>query len=113
MSLSSHLRCGALAFFAISIALSPGLIRSASAAGATADAAPIERYPVGGAGGWDFLTLDPTGDRLFIARGDRVHVWSTRSRKVVAEITGTSGVHGIALAPELNRGFTSNGRSTP
>ena len=80
-------------------------------ASAPATPSPIERHAVGGTGGWDFLTLDPSGDRLFISRGDRVQVWSTQSKQVVGEIAGTPGVHGIALAPGLNRGFTSNGRS--
>src|SRR5665213_1737143 len=71
----------------------------------------VERTPIGGPGGWDFLTFDPARGRLFISRGDRVQVWDARSRKVVGQIEGTSGVHGVALAPELNRGFTSNGRA--
>lgn len=73
--------------------------------------AMVERFHVGGAGGWDFVTFDPAGQRLFIARADRVEVWSARTKAVVAEIGGTAGVHGVALAPELHRGFTSNGRA--
>jgi YVTN family beta-propeller protein len=71
----------------------------------------VERFSIGGEGGWDFLTFDPVGNRLFISRGDYVQVWSPRSNRVVGEIADTPGVHGIALAPELLRGFTSNGRS--
>jgi YVTN family beta-propeller protein len=71
----------------------------------------LERFNVGGLGGWDFLTFDSSGQRLFITRGDRVQVWSTVEKKVVAEIASTPGVHGVALAHELNRGFSSNGRA--
>jgi YVTN family beta-propeller protein len=71
----------------------------------------VDRSTIGGGGGWDFITFDPRGERLFIARGDRVQVWSAREKRVVAEIPGTEGVHGIALAHDLNRGFTTNGRS--
>jgi YVTN family beta-propeller protein len=78
---------------------------------AIAGGATTERYVIGGAGGWDFLTFDAVGQRLFITRGDRVQVWSAQTRRVVAEIAGTSGVHGVALAADLNRGFTTNGRA--
>ncbi len=70
-----------------------------------------DRVTIGGSGGWDFVTLDQIRQRLFIARGDRVQVWSVESKKVISEIGGTAGVHGVALAQDLKRGFTSNGRS--
>ena len=65
---------------------------------------------IGGPGGWDFLSFDSSTQRLFISRGDRVQVWSAATQRVVGEIAPTEGVHGIALAPKLGRGFTSNGR---
>lgn len=73
--------------------------------------AVAERVTIGGTGGWDFITLDQFRQRLFIPRGDRVQVWSIESKQVISEIAGTAGVHGVALAQELKRGFTSNGRS--
>lgn len=66
---------------------------------------------VGGDGGWDYLTLDASGQRLFITRATRVQVLETASGKVIGEIPDTAGVHGVALAPDVGRGFTSNGRS--
>jgi DNA-binding beta-propeller fold protein YncE len=72
----------------------------------------LGKIPVGGEGGWDYLTLDPAARRLYVSRGTRVVVLDVDSRKAVGEIPGTEGVHGIALAPGLNRGFTSNGRSS-
>jgi DNA-binding beta-propeller fold protein YncE len=70
-----------------------------------------ERTTIGGSGSWDFITFDPVRERLFIARGDRVQVWSSESKRVAGEIAGTGGVHGVALAQDLRRGFTSNGRT--
>jgi DNA-binding beta-propeller fold protein YncE len=70
----------------------------------------IKKYKLGGEGGWDYLTLDPDSRRLFISRGTHVIVIDADSGKPVGDIPDTPGVHGIALAPEFNRGFTSNGR---
>jgi YVTN family beta-propeller protein len=68
-----------------------------------------DRAKLGGDGGWDYLTYDPTGNRLFITRGNRVMVVDTKTLKVATEIPGLSGVHGVALAPELNKGFITSG----
>jgi len=71
----------------------------------------IATIPLGGLGSWDYLTLDSAKRRLFVSRESRVIVLDLERGKVVGEIPDTLGVHGIALAPELGRGFTSNGRS--
>ncbi len=68
-------------------------------------------WALGGGGGWDQLALEASGARLFVSRGDRVDVIETVSGKLAASIQRTAGVHGIAFAPALMRGFTSNGRS--
>lgn len=70
----------------------------------------VRTYKLGGEGGWDYLTVDPETHRLFISRGTHVVVIDVDTGKSVGEIADTPGVHGIALAPELGRGFTSNGR---
>jgi YVTN family beta-propeller protein len=70
----------------------------------------VATWKLGGDGGWDYLTADGDGHRLFIARGTRVMVVDTESGKQVGEIPDTAGVHGVALDYELGRGFTSNGR---
>ncbi len=67
-------------------------------------------YKLGGEGGWDYLTIDSSSRRLFISRATHVVVIDAYSGKPVGDIADTPGVHGIALAPELNRGFISNGR---
>src|ERR1700674_5473215 len=70
----------------------------------------IKTYKVGGDGGWDYLTADSDARRVYISRGTHVMVIDADSGKSVGDIADTPGVHGIALAPELGRGFVSNGR---
>ncbi|MGA9545000.1 MAG: YncE family protein [Candidatus Sulfotelmatobacter sp.] len=70
----------------------------------------VTTYNVGGDGGWDYLIADAAGRRLYISRATHVIVLDLDSGKAVGDIADTPGVHGIALAPELGRGFTSNGR---
>ena len=70
----------------------------------------IKTYQLGGEGGWDYLKIDPESRHLFISRATHVTVIDADSGKPVGDIPDTPGVHGIALAPDLGRGFTSNGR---
>jgi DNA-binding beta-propeller fold protein YncE len=67
-------------------------------------------YKIGGEGFWDYLNVDAETHRLFISHGTHVVVMDTETGKIVGDIPDTPGVHGVALAPELNRGFSSNGR---
>src|SRR6202521_2685914 len=70
----------------------------------------IKTYKLGGEGSWDYLNLDSSSRRLYISRATHVIVIDADSGKPVGDIPDTPGVHGIALAPELGRGFISNGR---
>jgi DNA-binding beta-propeller fold protein YncE len=70
----------------------------------------VKTYKLGGEGGWDYLNLDSSSRRLYISRATHVIVIDADSGKPVGDIPDTPGVHGIALAPELGRGFVSNGR---
>jgi DNA-binding beta-propeller fold protein YncE len=72
----------------------------------------IHRINAGGEGGWDYVTVDPDGNRLFLSRGTHAMVIDLGRDSVVGDIPNTAGIHGVALAPELNRGFTSNGRDS-
>ena len=69
-----------------------------------------QKFTLGGDGGWDYLTYDPQGKRLFISRATRVQVVDPEKGTLITEIPDTSGVHGIALAQDAGKGFTSNGR---
>jgi YVTN family beta-propeller protein len=96
----------------IKLSLCVGLVIAPLAEAAT-DSAKMEilqHWKLGGEGGWDYITADPAKERLFISRGTRVDVISTGSGKLIGSIPDTQGVHGIALAKALNRGYTSNGR---
>jgi hypothetical protein len=61
--------------------------------------------------GWDYLSYEQGGERLFVSHGSRVLVIDTQKLAVVGEIADTQGVHGIALAPDLGRGYISAGRA--
>ena len=69
----------------------------------------IARYEVGGDGFWDYLTCDSAGKRLFITRGSHVMVVSAETGKIIGDIPDLKGCHGVALVPEMKRGFISNG----
>jgi DNA-binding beta-propeller fold protein YncE len=68
-------------------------------------------FSVGGDGSWDYLRLDADGSRLFVPRGTHTMVLDTKTGKKLGDIPDTQGVHGVALAEEQGKGFTSNGRS--
>jgi DNA-binding beta-propeller fold protein YncE len=69
----------------------------------------IRRLPVGGEGSWDYLKVDSDTHRLYLSRGTHVMIVDEVSGKVIGDIPETKGVHGVALAPELGKGYTSNG----
>ena len=88
---------------------------------ALASAAPLlaqgglavrHKLAVGGDGGWDYVTVDGAAHRLYVPRSTHTLVIDTETGAVVADIPNTKGVHGVALAADLNRGFTSNGADT-
>jgi len=70
----------------------------------------VGTWKLGGEGGWDYLKVDSDAHRLYIARATRVMVIDTESGKPVGEISDTPGVHGVALVPDIGKGFASNGR---
>src|SRR5205807_7577544 len=69
-----------------------------------------EEIPIGGKGGWDYLSVDAPAHRLYVSHATKVVVVDTQTAKVVGEIPDTPGVHGFAIAADLGRGFSSNGR---
>ena len=71
--------------------------------------AALPRVPLPGNGGWDYLTADAAARRLYVTHQDRVHVLDLDTLALLGEIGAGAGVHGVALAPELGRGFVSNG----
>jgi YVTN family beta-propeller protein len=72
----------------------------------------IKKISIPGQGSWDYLTVDQAGRRLYVSHGTQVDVLDIDSLTVVGNIPKTPGVHGIAIAPELGRGFVSNGQAS-
>jgi hypothetical protein len=70
----------------------------------------IKEITVGGEGGWDYLTIDSAAHRLYLSHGNVAVVLDTETDKIIGQIDGAQGIHGVAVAPKLGRGFTSNGR---
>jgi DNA-binding beta-propeller fold protein YncE len=70
----------------------------------------LDRYPVPGVGGFDYVLLDGPTRRLYISHGIQVEVVDADNGKLVGTITDTPGVHGVAIASNFKHGFTSNGR---
>ncbi len=71
----------------------------------------IDRWKIGGAGGWDYLIADPANHLLYVTHGPRVEVLDTETGKPVGAITGMKGTHGVALDAEGKLGFISDGGS--
>jgi len=88
-----------------------GMLLIAAAASAGASGYRVAKsYAIGGDGGWDYLTADSATRKLYISRASHVIVADLDTGKQVGEIADTPGVHGIALAPDLGKGFVSNGK---
>jgi DNA-binding beta-propeller fold protein YncE len=72
----------------------------------------VKKIPIPGQGSWDYLTVDEGARRLYVSHGTQVEVLDVDSGSIVGSIPKTPGVHGIAIAPELGRGFVSNGKTS-
>jgi hypothetical protein len=71
----------------------------------------IETVPVPGDGSWDYVSVDEAGRRVYVSHGTQVDVLDADSYQLAGKIPDTQGVHGIAVARDVGRGFTSNGRT--
>jgi DNA-binding beta-propeller fold protein YncE len=99
---------------AVILTIVAGLLLAASAHAAPPGASGyhvVKTIPIGGPGHWDYCVVDSASRRVYVSHGTHVVVLDADSNAVVGDIPDTLGVHGIALAPDLGRGFTSNGRA--
>jgi DNA-binding beta-propeller fold protein YncE len=71
----------------------------------------LKTIPIPGDGGWDYVAVDAAARRVYVSHATRVEVLDADSGELKGQIADTAGVHGIAVAPEFGRGFTSNGRA--
>src|SRR5271167_1006001 len=103
MRLSGRFSMKVKALFVFALFLLPAALQSADSGYHV-----TKKVKVGGEGFWDYLNVDSDARRLYISRGTHVMVLDVDSLEPVGDIPNTQVVHGIALAPELGRGFTSN-----
>lgn len=91
-----------------------GLMLAGTVLGGTAFAQEYKlakTVKLGGEGGWDYLMVDAAARRVYVSRSTHVMVLDADTLQAVGDIPDTAGVHGIAIAAELGKGFTSNGRA--
>ena len=72
----------------------------------------VTEIPIGGEGGWDILTIDSAARRLYLSHATKVVVVDLNTNTVAGEIADTPGVHGFVAVPEVQRGFSSNGKES-
>src|SRR4051812_49654387 len=70
----------------------------------------LNEIQIGGEGGWDILTVDPAARRLYVSHSTKIVVVDLEKNAVAGEIVDTPGVHGFIPVPELQRGFSTNGK---
>ena len=70
----------------------------------------IKEIPIGGEGGWDYLSIDAQARKLYVTHASKIIAIDLEKEAVAGEIADTPGVHGFAIAPDLGRGFSSNGK---
>src|ERR1700685_2283567 len=92
--------------------LATAFLHAAAQAGGASGYHLIKKVKLGGAGGWDYLEVDPSTHGLFITRATHVIVVDPEQGKIIGDIPDTQGVHGIAFADEFNKGFTTDGRTS-
>jgi YVTN family beta-propeller protein len=94
-----------------SAAAAPSAAPSSAPAGSGGPYRIADQFPVGGDGKWDYPSVDSTTQRLYLSRGTHVTIVDTQTGQIVGDIADTPGVHGIALAPDLGRGYISVGKA--
>ena len=72
----------------------------------------VREIPIGGEGGWDILTVDRTANRLYLSQATKVVIVDLNTNSVTGEIADTPGVHAFVAVPEVQRGFSSNGKES-
>ena len=101
--------------FAAPLALALALTTTLSSAQPAKAPAPpyrlLNTITIGGTGGWDYLSVDPAGERLYVSHGTQVEVVDLKTRKLIGTIPNTPGVHGIEVVPAAGRGYITCGRS--
>ena len=99
--------------FALGLLLAPLATQAQQASATTGKASGpcqlTQTWKVGGDGGWDYVTVDTIGERIFLPRVTHTMVLDITSGRLVADIPGQVHNHGVALTPDADRGFISDG----
>jgi YVTN family beta-propeller protein len=98
-------------FLFVSLSLIIGVFSQINGQNSVSEYKIVNRIKLPGTGGWDYLSVDETYNRLFVSHGTVVVVADLSSGQLAGTIEETPGVHGIAIAPDLNKAFISVGRS--
>jgi YVTN family beta-propeller protein len=93
------------------LVLAFGVISTASADGVSSGYHVSNKFTVAGNGAWDYLSIDPGTRRLYVTHATQVNIIDADTGKDLGRIENTPGVHGVALALDLGKGFTSNGKA--
>jgi len=93
--------------FVFVLLLTPCLARAADQSG---DFHVAQTFQIGGEGGWDYLTVDPEHHLLYVPRSTHTMVLDESTGKTIADIPGQSRNHGVAIVPDLHRGFITDGK---
>ncbi len=109
MSMGSRNRARTLSILSAILVFTISVVASAPA---QTGYSVIKKISIAGTGGFDYLTVDEGARRLYVSHGMQVEVLDIDSLKQVGTVPKTPGVHGIAIAPELGRGFVSDGQSS-
>ena len=101
-----------LAILTVSLLACQGLAGEPAAPAKTAvELRVLATHLVGGGGGWDYIQVDPAARRFYIARASRVMILDADQGKLLGEVADIAGAHGVALVPQRNEGFATNGKS--
>ena len=84
---------------------------SAAAAASAPTLKEVTRIPIAGETRWDYLTVDSAAHRLYVSHATTTEVIDTQTNEWIGTIADTAGVHGIAIASDLGKGFISDGRA--
>lgn len=93
--------------FILLLSLSAGVLNAQT----TGNYKVLRKVPIGGAGGWDYLTVDSQNRRLYVAHSTQIEVINLDTYQSAGVIPNTSGAHGVAVVPALNKGYITNGRT--
>ena len=70
----------------------------------------VKTFHIASGGGWDYIAVSPVTDNIYVSHATQVNILNKATGDSTGVILNTTGVHGIAFAPEFKKGFTSNGK---